>query len=123
VQEAAATLKVNPETVRRHIAAGRLPAVRIGRRVRIEKAALEALAAPIAPRAVAPGSSPNSTSTGLRPPSRPSPLTEEQIRTRQQAIAGSKELQRRMLARRGGEPLPPSWPLIRVARDERSSQQ
>ncbi|MGI8549861.1 MAG: helix-turn-helix domain-containing protein [Dehalococcoidia bacterium] len=53
VQETAGMLKINPETVRRHIAAGRLPAVRIGRRVRTYKEDVEALATPITPRETA----------------------------------------------------------------------
>lgn len=50
VNETAAILKINPETVRRHIASGRLPTVRIGRRVRVRRDALETLAIPMRPR-------------------------------------------------------------------------
>lgn len=48
VRETAAALKVAPITVRRYIAAGRLPAVRVGRNVRIERTALERLLRPAA---------------------------------------------------------------------------
>lgn len=41
VDQVAALLQLHPMTVRRQIAAGRLAAVRIGRRVRIPKEAVE----------------------------------------------------------------------------------
>lgn len=41
VKETAAMLKVSPLTVRRHIAAGRLGVVRVGRAVRVRREALE----------------------------------------------------------------------------------
>ncbi|HEX5501939.1 MAG TPA: helix-turn-helix domain-containing protein [Thermomicrobiales bacterium] len=49
IQESARILKVNPITVRRHIAAGRLAAVRVGARVRVPREALEQFAAPVEP--------------------------------------------------------------------------
>lgn len=50
VDETARILKLNPVTVRRFIADGRLPAVRVGRRVRIHKEAVEALLKPVTPK-------------------------------------------------------------------------
>jgi excisionase family DNA binding protein len=47
VNEAAELLRVAPITVRRHIAAGRLPAVKVGNRVRVRKEALDQLLCPI----------------------------------------------------------------------------
>jgi len=49
VDETAAMLRVNPVTIRRYIKSGRLPAVRVGRHVRIEKETAEALATPVVP--------------------------------------------------------------------------
>lgn len=43
VQEVAELLKLNPQTVRNRIDAGELPALRIGRRVRIQRSTLEEL--------------------------------------------------------------------------------
>src|ERR1700730_5525261 len=103
VRETAAILKVNPETVRRHIAAGLLPAVRIGRRVRIQREALEALPVPIEGATNAARTQDGAKSGFVVPP-----LTEEQIRMRREAIAGLEDLQRRILMRRGGKLLPPS---------------
>jgi excisionase family DNA binding protein len=101
VHETATMLKLNPETVRRHIASGRLSAVRVGRRVRIPREAVEAFAVPVTPER---------------------PLTEDQLRERQQAIVESETLIQGIRARRGGRVLSPSWPMIREARDERSTE-
>jgi excisionase family DNA binding protein len=49
VEETAERLKIAPATVRRYIASGRLPAVRVGQRVRIQREALEGFVEPIAP--------------------------------------------------------------------------
>ena len=54
VQEAAQILRVNPITVRRHIAHGRLPAVRVGRGVRVHRDAVDQFATPILPEAQKP---------------------------------------------------------------------
>jgi hypothetical protein len=50
------------------------------------------------------------------------PLTDEQVRERLAASEDARALRREMLARRGGKPFPPSWPIIRAAREERSSR-
>lgn len=47
VNETAALLKISPLTVRRHIAAGRLSVVRVGRAVRVRREAIEQLIAPV----------------------------------------------------------------------------
>ena len=49
VKETAAMLRVSPVTIRRHIASGRLPAVRIGRAIRIEREEVATLAKPVDP--------------------------------------------------------------------------
>src|SRR5687767_5059243 len=50
VQETAEMLRVNPITVRRFIADGRLPAVKVGNGVRVQKAAVDQLLTPVAPK-------------------------------------------------------------------------
>ena len=50
VQETAQTLKVNPITVRRYIADGRLAAVKVGRGVRVRKESVEQFVEPIEPK-------------------------------------------------------------------------
>jgi excisionase family DNA binding protein len=116
VQESAALLRINVETVRRHIAAGLLPAVRIGRRVRIRREDLEALAAPAPPAAKEPDSGTGSASTDNPAYA----LTKAQIERRRQAIAESEAFMRELLAQRGGKPFPPSWRIIRAERARRS---
>lgn len=49
VQETAKIVRVAPITVRRYIAQGRLPAVRVGRRFRVRKEAVEQMAMPVVP--------------------------------------------------------------------------
>jgi excisionase family DNA binding protein len=51
VQETARMLKVSPLTVRRYIADGRLPAVKVGRSVRVRKEVLDQFIKPIEPKA------------------------------------------------------------------------
>lgn len=50
IPEAAAMLRVSSVTVRRFIAAGELPAVRVGRLVRVERREAEGLVKPYRPR-------------------------------------------------------------------------
>ena len=47
VNEAADRLRISPMTVRRHITAGRLHAVRVGRSIRISREAIERFAVPV----------------------------------------------------------------------------
>lgn len=49
VQETTAILKLSEGTVRRHIAAGRLPALRVGRLIRIRREAVERFLEPVSP--------------------------------------------------------------------------
>jgi excisionase family DNA binding protein len=65
VQEAARMLKVAPITIRRQIASGRLPAVRVGRGVRVRSEALHQVLTPVAQRAERrPASAPRGRPTG-----------------------------------------------------------
>lgn len=49
VQEVAETLRVSPMTVRRYIASGKLAAVRVGRGVRVDQAAVDRFVEPVVP--------------------------------------------------------------------------
>jgi excisionase family DNA binding protein len=49
VQETAKLLKLSPITIRRYIGSGRLPAVRIGRAIRVRREAVEELLEPVEP--------------------------------------------------------------------------
>lgn len=50
IQEVAQTMRVNPITVRRHIKAGNLDAVHVGRRVRVRKESVDRFIKPIVPK-------------------------------------------------------------------------
>jgi excisionase family DNA binding protein len=50
IRETARILRVSTVTVRRFIADGRLPAVRVGKGVRVDQQALEQFAQPVAPK-------------------------------------------------------------------------
>jgi len=51
VRETATLLRVSPLTVRRYIASGRLPAIKVGRGIRIDWVSLERFAEPVVPAA------------------------------------------------------------------------
>lgn len=51
IKEASALLEVSPATVRRYIADGRLPAVRVGNGVRVSREAVERLPSAVEPKA------------------------------------------------------------------------
>ena len=51
VQEVARMLKVNPITVRRYIADGRLPAVKVGKSIRVRREAIAEFVKPVEPGA------------------------------------------------------------------------
>jgi excisionase family DNA binding protein len=86
VQEVADLLKVSPITVRRHIAAGRLPAVRAGRRVRVPRESLETFLTPAHPN--------ESIARGRRPlfP----PPTQEELARRRDAVDAVLTLREKM---------------------------
>lgn len=118
VHETAAELKLNPKTVRRYIESGRLPAVRIGRRLRIERTALEALARPVRPGEALPAAKANP----IGPQDTMTILTAEEVAEALAAMREAEAFREAMQARRGGKPLPDSWPVIREEREARSRQ-
>lgn len=124
IQEVASLLKVNPITVRRQIAAGRLPAVKIGRHVRVKKEAVESLLSPIRPKL--PGQPPATLQEqgGGRKELRPIVphlLTAAEKRRGLAALENLHRLQDELLKKTGGELVtPPSWELLDEARDQRS---
>src|SRR3954468_5764628 len=120
IAQAAKLLGVSPSTVWRWIEADRLPAYRVGpKNIRIKKADLE--------QAVQP-----TRSTGKEEPMKEvghvrstltvRPLTEDERQCGLRALREAKQLRERILARRGGKLLSPSWELIQEAREERAQQ-
>ncbi len=67
VQETADLLRVSPVTVRRYIAAGALPARRVGRGVRVERVEAERFARPVMNSHSANGTAPSEHSAQLEP--------------------------------------------------------
>lgn len=127
--EAATLLRVSPITIARWAKQGRLPSYRLGpRAVRFRRADLDAMLRP-------PTVDEESPHEPSPPPYRPyrhdpsvinhellasiKPPTEEEIRAGLAAMEAASQLRAQMRARRGGVPVPDSWPLIREARDER----
>jgi excisionase family DNA binding protein len=103
VRETAAMLRVNPITVRRYIASGRLEAVRVGRRIRVPLEAVGRLAKPVDPQ----------EHTGpVKPFVFKRPSAEE--------IARRQELGKRILENRKKRSIAPltSVDLIHMAREE-----
>lgn len=129
--EAAKLLKVSPVTIARWKKQGLLPAYKLGpRAVRFRRAEVEALARPAAvtdgPIERHPRPRQSSTPYQHDPsvinhelPASIKPLTAEEKRTALAWMDKARALQARILAERGGVPLPDSWPLIREAREER----
>lgn len=110
VREAADLLRVSVPTIRRWIAAGRLPADRPGvRSLRIKRSTLNRLN-----RKVSAG---QSERTSHRPETR-----EQAGADIEALLTDIEEVNRAILARRGGRPLPSSVPLIRRARRERANR-
>lgn len=121
VEETAKLLKINPMTVRRYITAGKLPAVKVGRRVRVRKEAVEGLLAPIAPKRPDADTIIREEGGGMKEmePFVARPLTTEERARGLAVVETLKRLHDQMLAERNGVPFSPAWNLINEARDER----
>jgi excisionase family DNA binding protein len=124
IPETARLLKVTPITVRRHIAAGRLPAVRVGKGIRVRKEAVEQFLTPVATRqsdedSAQPGQGEGGGMQKNQEQAVAPRLTAEERRRGLAALENLKRLQQEMLAERGGMPYSPAWKLINEARDER----
>jgi excisionase family DNA binding protein len=111
--EAAKLLKVSIVTLRRWIKQGRLPAYHVGpRKVRIKRSDLT--------KAFTPTYQEEVSAMPERIPVRP--LTDAEVREGLEALKESEALLQRLRERRKGQPLAPSWPLIRQEREARSKR-
>jgi excisionase family DNA binding protein len=122
VAETAKLLKVNPMTVRRYIQDGRLPAVRVGRRVRVHKEAVEGFLAPITPQH--PGAHDQGKGGSLVQTDRfvPRPLTAAEQQQMVDAIAQSRRFQEKLRAKYDAQPVEPGWQLLDAAREQRTRE-
>lgn len=144
VDDVARILKLSPTTVRRHIRSGALPAIRVGRRLRVSESSLALGSAtgrgasgttrtqrPASPGARGEGPA-RRRAQGLTATTRASresgltgavgpfdPETDDVQERWRRALKRSAELHREILARRPGRPLPDSAPLIRAMREGR----
>ncbi len=117
IAEAAELLKVSTVTLHRWLKEGRIPVFRLGpRQLRLRRRDLAKLLVPASREEMEAPVEATSIEAAIRP------LTEEDVQRRLEAIRQSEDLIGRMRARRGGEPVPSSWPLIRRAREERSKR-
>jgi excisionase family DNA binding protein len=111
--EAATILKVSVVTLRRWIKQGRLPAYHVGpRQVRIRRSDLAQAFTPTSQEEVS--AMPESLTI--------KPLTDEAVREGLEALKESEALLQHLRERRQGQPLAPSWPLVRKEREERSQR-
>jgi len=118
VAEAATLLRVAPSTIRRWIRQGDVPAYRMGRRrVTLKRTDLDSLVTPA--RA---GEKTGYRTIHVDDPSEIPKLTPEEVQRGIEAMEHAQRTSKRILARRGGKPFPPSWEFINEMRDERTRQ-
>jgi excisionase family DNA binding protein len=119
VAEAAKLLRVSPSTIWRWIDARRLPAYRAGvRTIRIRSDDLVQFMRLVKEKGSEDLQEAQSVQTDLVI----RPLTDEEVQRGLEALQKARELGEAIRARRGGEPLDPSLPLIHKAREERLKQ-
>ena len=116
VTRAAELLQVSKSTLWRWIKQGDLPAYRFGHRcVLIKQRDLDKLIKPARGEVTSTHETTPSATTII-------PLTEEEVNRGLEALRQARALGQRILARRQGQPLPDSTPLICEAREDRSRQ-
>jgi excisionase family DNA binding protein len=122
VQETARLLKVTPTTVRRYIAARRLPAVKVGRGVRVRKEAVADLLVPVLPKR--PDASPQEQGGPMRRIERTPVLrlTDAEKQAVLAAIERARRLRAELAAQQGGELVPSSLELLDAAREQRTRE-
>jgi excisionase family DNA binding protein len=122
VDEIAKLLKVTPITVRRYITDGRLPAVRVGRRVRVRKEAVEDLLSPIIPSRA--GASAKGKRGHVNEIERATvrPLTDKEKREILATIEKAKRERAELAAKYHDVPVPFTLELLDEAREQRTRE-
>jgi len=124
VTEAAQALSVSVPTIKRWLKAGRLPAYHLGPRyIRIRRSDLARVLTPLPREGVTPV--PERAVEGLVPlPTErvAPPLTDAEVAQALRAMQDAARLRAAMRARRGGQPLAPSWEMLREMREARSTR-
>lgn len=116
ISEAAKALRVSVSTVWRWIDSGKLAAYRVGqRRIRIKKADLATVVKPFREGKEAHMAQSKEQMEIFK-------MAPNEAKDQMAVIKKARALQEQILARRGGEFLPPSWQEIDKAREERSAE-
>lgn len=114
VAEASSLLRVAPSTVRRWIREGDLPAYRLGkRRLALRRSDVDGMISPVHSKS-APGHYTIYTDLSQVPK-----LTPEDVQRSLEAMERVRQINKEILARRGGKPFESSVDIIREMREER----
>jgi excisionase family DNA binding protein len=124
IPETARLLRVTPITVRRYIAAGRLPAVRVGKGIRVRREAVDDLITPVVPTRDPRGSDDQEQGGRLRQSERTAipRLTDAETQQVLAAIETARRLRAELTAQHAGELVPSSVDLLHAAREQRTRE-
>ena len=121
VSEAAKALRVSVPTIKRWLKDGRIPAYHLGHRyIRIRRTDLTRVFTPMREEVSRVPDRPQVELAPIPTTLTVKPLTAAQIAQLDKAIRGTQEVIDMIRARRNGEPLAPSWPILHEIREDRA---
>lgn len=123
VSEAARALRVSVPTIKRWLKDGRIPAYHVGpRSIRIRRADLTRVLTPMREEVSPMPERPVRELAPILTTLTVKPLTAAQIAQLDKAIQGTQEVIDMIRRRKNGEPLAPSWPILREIREDRAKR-
>jgi len=123
VSEAAKALRVSVPTIKRWLKDGRIPAYHLGPRyIRIRRADLTRVLTPMREEVRPMPEGPVRELAPIPTTLTVKPLTAAQIAQLDKAIQGTQKVIDMIRTRRNGEPLAPSWPILREIREDRATR-